>query len=77
MNNEPTDQRSGLTVYTEDESVYQENIKREQDEHVSEEGEENEIAMPDLSFNDDLFSSLEDLEGLLLDQFPDTELFHR
>ncbi|XP_044485443.1 WRKY transcription factor 22-like isoform X2 [Mangifera indica] len=77
MNNEPTDQQSGLTVYTEDESVYQENIKREQDEHVSEEGEENEIAMPDLSFNDDLFSSLEDLEGLLLDQFPDTELFHR
>ncbi|XP_031249650.1 WRKY transcription factor 22-like isoform X1 [Pistacia vera] len=75
--NEQTDQvQSGLSpvtpslTSTEDESVHQESFKKE-NEHVSEDGEENEIAMPDSIFNDEFFSSLEDL-GLLLDQFPDT-----
>ncbi|KAL5747561.1 hypothetical protein ACOSQ2_024858 [Xanthoceras sorbifolium] len=32
--------------------------------------EENGIVMPDILFSDDLFPSLEDFDGLLLDQFP-------
>ncbi|XP_044481254.1 WRKY transcription factor 22-like isoform X2 [Mangifera indica] len=45
-----------------DESLHQESIKKE-DEHVSKDGEDNEFTMPDLLFHDELFSSLEDLEG--------------
>ncbi|KAK9202873.1 hypothetical protein WN943_013126 [Citrus x changshan-huyou] len=51
--------------------VYQGNIKKE-DENAFKDGQENELVMPDLTFGDELmFPSLEDLEGFLLDQFPD------
>ncbi|KAK2664154.1 hypothetical protein Ddye_002728 [Dipteronia dyeriana] len=46
-------------------------IKQEEELQVLFEdiGEENEIAMPDIVFSDELFPSFEDFEGLLFDQF--------
>ncbi|KAJ6426540.1 hypothetical protein OIU84_022188 [Salix udensis] len=54
-----------------DEFVQNASIKNEElldQGQILEENESKEIVMPDLVFGDDLFSTLEDLEGFLLDQ---------
>lgn len=73
---EPTTEETPLVMASTelDDLVYQGNIKKE-GENVFEDGEENDLVMPDLTFSDGLmFPSLEDLEGFLLDQFPDRNI---